>query len=157
MFTGTAYHNMCFNIHPMSSILMRIMLGESGKTQGGKRRRSRASFMTQLTTIFLETGGKFRNPIKFWSNFEKIWSQVHLESHSSSSSLWVITRNCSICLHINQILPPSRRTGLWKVNCHTLTSTRGGCLPFPCLLFPYWFWIRHETQLVNRQIQIQRK
>ena len=64
MFTGTAYHNMCFNIHPMSSILMRIMLGESGKTQGGKRRRSRASFMTQLTTIFLETGGIFRNPIK---------------------------------------------------------------------------------------------
>ena len=41
--------------HPMSSMLMRIMLGESAKTQAGKRRMSRAIFISKTTHVYLES------------------------------------------------------------------------------------------------------
>ena len=77
------------------------------------------------------------------------------------SSLW--GHNCSICLHINQILPPSRCTGLWKVKCHTLTL-RGGCLPdtvwchFPAFFFHigFGFGMKHNW-LTDKYVQIQLK
>ena len=68
-FVSSEIHNLCFQkayqpiiiilisncSHPMSSILISIMLGGSEKTQAGRRRRSRTIFISKLTHVFLET------------------------------------------------------------------------------------------------------